>query len=111
MGKFLTKFKNKYHAQATMVEGIRFASKKEAKRWQELNLLVKAKIISELERQVTYKIIVNGELICKYILDFKYLNMDNGEFVHEDSKGFRTKEYNLKKKLMKAIYGISILET
>ena len=72
-------------------------------------LLQKARVISELERQVTYPLAVNDILICKYVADFRYV--ENRVVVVEDSKGVRTPEYRLKRKLMKAIHGIDIRET
>lgn len=85
-----------------------FASKKEAKRYDELRLLEKAKQISFLRTQVRYPIKVNGTLVCTYIADFVYVG--DREIV-EDCKGLRLPLYQLKKKLMKAVYGIDILET
>jgi Protein of unknown function (DUF1064) len=91
-----------------------FASKKEAKRYQELKLLEKARKLCDLETQVRYKLEVSGQLICTYIADFVYLHLDDkGGWLMtvEDVKGVRTPVYKLKAKLMKAIYGITILET
>lgn len=65
--------------------------------------------ITELRRQVPYVIEINGKHICKWIADFVYLK-DGIEHV-EDSKGFKTPEYRLKRKLVEAIYGFRILET
>lgn len=107
------KKKSKYGNKKTIVDGIKFASKKEAARYQELKLLEKQKLISDLELQKVYELKVNGEKICSYVADFVYLKKMEGywEPVFEDCKGFKTPEYKLKKKLMKAIYGIEILET
>lgn len=101
----------KYRAVPTIVDGIRFASKKEAKRWSELQLRVKAGEISPVERQPRYPIMLNGTLICTYIADFRYFEKLGGRLVTEDAKGFRTPEYRLKKKLVEALYGIKIRET
>lgn len=105
--------RNKYGAQPTVVDGIRFASKREARRWQELKLLEKGKQISGLRRQLRYPLEVYGELIATYVADFVYYPTphDSPVVVVEDTKGVRTPEYKLKAKLMKAIYGITILET
>jgi hypothetical protein len=86
-----------------------FASKKEAARYQELKLLEKAGEIGKVVCQRRYPLRVNGQLICTYVADFVY---DDGRTVIvEDCKGVRTSIYKLKTKLMKAIYGITILET
>lgn len=94
------------------MDGVKFDSKKESKRWLELNLLQKAKVINSLERQKKFKLDVNGQLICTYIADFTY--GENGQFIVEDVKSPASKKlpvYRLKKKLMFACYGIEILET
>ena len=91
--------------------GIKFDSKWEAERWGELTAMEKAGYIVDLERQISYEIIVNDQKICKYVADFRYNKVDdhgNLEEVVEDAKGVETAEFKLKKKLMKAVYGIEI---
>jgi hypothetical protein len=100
---------SKYKAVKTTVDGITFDSKQEARRYGILRLMEKGGLISKLMTQQTYKLEVNGQLICKYKSDFNYI--ENGKQIVEDSKGFKTRDYILKKKLMKAIYGIEIRET
>lgn len=108
----------KYRNKITEVDGIKFHSQKEARRWQELKLLVKAKKISDLERQVKFSLDVNGAHICNYFADFCYTSTESNFFVPfpapykvvEDVKGMRTPLYRLKAKLMKAIHGIEIRE-
>lgn len=89
----------------------RHASRKEARRAAELALLQKIGAISDLEEQVKYELIPKqeGERAVHYIADFQYL--ENGQLVTEDSKGFRTRDYVLKRKLMLLKYGIKIRET
>lgn len=86
-----------------------FDSKKEYARWGTLKLLEKAKIISNLKRQVPFQIEVCGVKVCKYEADFVYTDERN-QVVVEDAKGMKTPVYNLKKKLMKAVHNISIKE-
>lgn len=62
-----------------------------------------------MQCQVPFALEINGNLICKYVCDFRYVDID-GRTVTEDAKGMRTREYTLKKKLMKAIHGIDIHE-
>jgi hypothetical protein len=76
-----------------------------------LKLLEKAGQIANLERQIRYHLDVNGVHICDYIADFQYVAGENPLFTVEDCKGFRTPEYKLKAKLMKACHNIDILET
>ncbi len=105
---------NKYRSKPCVIDGIRFASQREGKRYQELLLLQKAKKICDLILQNKYPIEVNGYKICTYIADFVYWRILDGEFkeaIVEDCKGFKTPVYRLKKKLMNAVYGIIITET
>lgn len=107
---------SKYHAQKTIVDGIKFDSKKEAERYSELKLLEKAGKIQNLELQVEYELIPPfksaGRVIeraCKYRADFRYT--ENGETIVEDAKGLRTEAYKIKRKLLSWRYGIIIRET
>lgn len=107
---------SKYGAKRTKVGGVTFASKKEARRYSELKLLELAGEISILQTQKTYRLEVNGTLICKYIADFWYRERKNAQWVPivEDVKGgsaTKTDAYIIKRKLMKAIHGIEIRET
>lgn len=100
---------SKFHNVRTEVDGLTFDSKREARRWGELRILERAGKISGLARQIPYALTVNGQKVCTYRSDFEYV--ENGQLVVEDSKGHRTPEYRLKKKLMQAVHGISIRET
>lgn len=104
--------KSKYHNEKVMVDGITFDSKKEYSRWRELQLLQKAKVITDLKRQVKYVLVEkNGkERETSYIADFIY--KQGNELVVEDvkSKATKTSLYRLKKKLMYEKYKIKIKE-
>ena len=99
---------SKYGAKKTVVDGITFPSKLEAKRYGELLILQKAGAISCLKRQVPFDLEVNGHLICRYIADFTYTQSATGEIVCEDAKGVMTPAFRLKAKLMEAVHGIVI---
>jgi hypothetical protein len=99
---------SKYRAVKTTVGEITFASKLEARRYQELLLLESAREIAGLQLQVPFDLAVNGHLICRYIADFCYTATSSGERVVEDAKGVMTPEFRLKAKLMEAIHGIVI---
>ncbi len=101
---------NKYRNVHTIVDGIRFDSKREAARWQELKLLERAGEIELLERQVKYPLVVSGLKVGTYICDAAYFDKRTGEHVVEDTKGVLTPTYRLKKKLVKALYGVEIRE-
>lgn len=98
--------KSKYHNQRT--NG--FASKKEARRYNELALLLRAGRISRLQTQVPFELRVNDMLVCKYVADFCYFDNEERTDVTEDAKGMRTPLYRLKARLMKACLGITIKE-
>lgn len=100
---------SKFGNVATTINGVRFHSKKEAARFGELQWLERQEEITGLERQVPYDLDVNGVHVTRYIADFRY--RENGAEVVEDSKGFRTVEYQLKKRLLLACFGIAIKET
>lgn len=95
---------SKYYNRPTQVDGITFASIKEAKRYSELKLMERAKQISGLTLQPRYPLVVNGHKICTYVGDFVYLEVKSGKMVCEDSKGFRTREYQNKRKLFMALH-------
>lgn len=93
------------------------ASKKEDRRSRELMLLQAAGEIRDLKEQVPYELIpsqyVDGKCVeraCKYVADFVYTDRE-GNLVVEDTKGFRTPEYVIKRKLMLKVHGIKIKET
>ena len=117
---------SKYRSTKVVIDGIVFHSKKEGKRWRELRAMEDAGEISDLVRQVKYVLIPaahepdqigprggvkKGKLIereCSYIADFGYVR--NGEWIVEDTKGMRTPDYIIKRKLMLRVYGIRIHE-
>jgi hypothetical protein len=114
---------SKYHNNITVTsDGIKHASQKEASRWCELKLLERAGKISDLERQVKFELIpalyeqsLNGgkkclERRCVYVADFVYIDNDTGQKVVEDTKGVRTKEFIIKRKLMLYLHDIRIRE-
>ena len=108
--------RQKYGNSKTTIDGIRFDSKREAQRWQELRLMERAGRITDLRRQVKFVLVPSqrgedGKVIEKqvaYIADFVYLK--DGKTVVEDSKGYRTEVYMLKKKMMLYFFHIRIQE-
>lgn len=103
--------RSKFGNVPTMIGGERFASKKEAARWEELLILQQAGVITDLKRQVRIPIVVNGVKVCEYIADATY--HEGGEYVVEDVKSEFTRRdrvYRLKRKLMQAANNITIHE-
>lgn len=99
---------------------IKFSSQKEARRYDELMLLLKAGQISDLRLQHSYQLqgsytLPTGEKVkgISYVADFTYQKLHNGkyEFVCEDVKGgILTDSYKLKKRMMADKFGIKIVE-
>lgn len=106
---------SKYHSKKTVVDGIQFDSAKEAKRYTKLRDMERAGEIQGLRLQVPFEILPSFECDgvkyrgMKYIADFVYYR--DGKQVVEDTKGWKTQEYRLKKKLMAYINHINIEES
>ena len=119
----------KYGNKKINVDGIEFDSKKEARRYCELKLLQRAGKISDLQLQKEFELIPaqyetferygktgkrlqDGkrclEKSCTYKADFCYVQ--DGKYVVEDTKGVKTKDYIIKRKLMLWVHGIKINE-
>ncbi len=94
---------SKYRAIRTEVDGIPFASKREAQRYMELAVAQRAGIIHELTLQQKFPLVVNGVKVCTYIADFCYRDQQ-GRAIVEDSKVFKTPVYKLKYKLFHILY-------
>ena len=117
---------NKYHNRKIERDGLVFDSAKEYRRWCDLQLLQASGMISNLRRQVEFPLLPvqrepdtvgpkggkkKGKVIEKgvsYVADFVY--DEDGQQVVEDTKGMRTREYILKRKMMLYTYGIRIRE-
>ena len=122
----ITTRRHKYGAVSTVIDGVRFASKKEARRYGELKLLEKAGHIARLQLQRRFELCapktnLRGDVTDKdwmntvgyYVPDFCYdeLTQAATRFIVEDVKGVRTQVYALKKRWFEAQYGITIMET
>lgn len=105
----------KYGNRKITRDGITFDSLKEYTRYCELKLMQRAGVITDLERQVKYELLpaqrIGGKVVKRavtYVADFVY--KEKGQTVVEDTKGFRTKEYILKRKMMLYFHSIQIRE-
>ena len=121
-------YRSKYHSKKITRDGETFDSIKEYRRWCELKLLEKAGKIICLDRQVKFVLVpaqyerkwdekkgeyVKGKCIereCAYYADFVYMDAETGSRTVEDTKGFKTTEYVIKRKLMLYLHGIKIQE-
>lgn len=101
---------SKYHAKPEIVDGIRFASKKEALHYRVLKYRKLNGEIERLELQPKFRLEVNGMLVCCYVADFRYWDVKLGATLVVDVKGIRTPVYIIKRKLMLAVHGITITE-
>lgn len=106
---------NKYHAKKVTYNGETFDSKKEYRRFCELSLLERAGTITELQRQVKYELLpsqrIDGKVVERpvfYVADFVY--RQDGKTVVEDTKGAKTRDYILKRKMLLYFHGIKIKE-
>lgn len=97
--------KHKFNAIRSECDGIKFASRKERNRYLELKILHKAEEILFFLRQVPFHLPGN----VKYICDFMVFWQD-GNITIEDVKGFKTETYKAKKKMLEALYPVSIQE-
>ena len=100
---------NKYRAVRVPCGDHAHASKLERARCFVLTLQEQRGEIHDLRRQTRWPLEVNGHLVCTYVSDFDYADSDWRPVV-EDTKGVRTREYVLKRKLMLACRGITIRE-
>lgn len=119
--------RSKYGNKKVVRNGVTYDSQKEANRHTVLKLLERSGKIQDLQRQVKFVLIPaqyeqdevgkrggvkRGKLLereCSYIADFVYT--EDGKQVVEDTKGFRTADYKIKRKLMLHVHGIKIKET
>lgn len=106
---------SKYRSRKVTRDGMTFDSQKEYRRFCELRLLERAGEVTDLQRQVKFELIpsqrIGGKVVeraCAYVADFVY--MENGKKVVEDTKGFKTTDYIIKRKLMLWVHGIKIKE-
>lgn len=113
----MVKPRNKYNAKKTVYSGKSFDSRKEAEYCRQLEILKKAidkkDRVMSYKTQVPFQITINGQKICKYIADFVVEYADKHTEII-DVKSVITRKlpiFRLKKKLMKAVLHIDIIET
>lgn len=120
---------SKYHnVKVRTLDGVIHDSRREATRWNQLRLLEKGGYITNIRRQVRFVLIPaqyeastvgrrggikRGKLLereCAYVADFVYTDLKTNEIVVEDTKGYRTKDYIIKRKLMLQVHNIKVKE-
>lgn len=123
----------KYYNKKVVIDGIEFDSQKEGHRYKELRLMQRAGKINQLRLQVPFELIPNQyetttvqlktktkqvqklvERKVEYVADFVYNDLESGETVVEDVKGYRSggayDVFKIKRKLMLQVYGIKVRE-
>lgn len=111
--------KQKFNNRKVVLEGATFDSRKEARRYRELQLLERTGEISELQTQfafvlaesVKFKSEPRRKPAVKYVADFVYVK--DGCQIVEDVKGEATRKlpiYRLKKHLMMSVHGVEVVE-
>lgn len=93
----------KYNAKKTVIDGIIFASKLEAQGYARIKLGVEYGSISYFLRQIPFHLPGNVSYRCDFLVF-----MANGEVRYIDFKGFSTKEFILKRKMVEALYPVKI---
>jgi len=99
--------RSKYNATKVDYDGHIFDSKQECAHYKELKLLAAAGEITALKLQPEYSIEINGQKICRVVLDFSYYDND-GHIRVVDVKGYDNPLSKLKRKLVEATYGIIV---
>ena len=115
IGQFIAP--SKYGAIKTVVDGVTFDSKAEARRYGQLIALERVGHISHLERQVVYvlapAVILGGRKkpALRYVADFRYFDTNTQKTITEDVKGVITPLFRVKQHLMKHIHEIEVRVT
>lgn len=104
--------RSKYKNQKVELDGYKFDSRAEARRYVTLREMLRTGEILDLEVHPSYRLEVNGVLIGKYTADFRYNDPETYKETVEDVKSSPTltTDYRLRKKLMRALYNIDIIE-
>lgn len=102
--------RRKYGNKKIVIDGIQFDSKLEGERYRQLRLLEKAGEIKDLSRQVEFELQPSYRKrsktirAIKYIADFVYFDVKDKKMIVEDTKGFKSEVYKLKKKIFEYKY-------
>jgi hypothetical protein len=96
--------RSKFDNRIVREDGHLFDSKAEHKRYCELKLLLKARLIEGLEVHPKFNAEINGRKICMIELDFRYFDKSKNKLIYEDVKGFDPPISKLKRKLLLALF-------
>lgn len=99
------RLRHKFNAVRTELDGIKFSSKKESKRYQELGRLKELGQVVFFLRQVPFHLGGGVKYVCDFVVFWS-----NADVTIEDVKGMKTATYKAKKKMVEATYPIKITE-
>ena len=113
--------KNKFNAVKKTIDGIKFDSTRESKRYEELRLAERAGRIKDLEVQPVFILVKSVKFsgdkkatpAMRYTADFRYYDIKKGKVIVEDVKSKATAkltDYRMRRHMMLAFHGIEILE-
>jgi len=111
------KGKGKFGNEKVYHDGMKFDSKRELRHWLKLVQRQQLGLIRDLQRQVPFELAPKVDLgekrkkpAMRYVADFVYVDVETGETIVEDAKGFQTPQYRDRKHLMASVHGIVIRE-
>ena len=109
--------RNLYGAQKVEIDGIKFDSQAEGRRFLQLKAMEQAGEIFGLETQAEYELIPaqkvgsHKERPVKYVADFRYTTKDGNRVVEDvESAPTKTREYIIKRKMLLFFHGIIVQE-
>lgn len=104
---------NKFGAKKTIIDGIKFDSKREAEYYSQLKIMQRGGLIQSFKRQVSFDLFAHSSVslgsfthpteIAHHIVDFLVINLRGNREVHE-VKGMETDVWKLKRKIFEANY-------
>lgn len=105
--------RSRFPAKRVEIDGIVFASKKEARRYQQLKFLEMGGKVADIEVHPSYRMEINGQHYCSYTPDFRYRDLERGCIVVEEVKSSGTRKdaaYRLRRKACELFHGIEVVE-
>lgn len=97
--------RHKFNARKTECDGIKFSSRKEAMRYNQLKAAQTAGEVLFFLRQTPFHLPGGVKYVCDFVIFYA-----DGRVTFEDAKGFKTESYKAKKRMVEALYPIEIEE-
>lgn len=107
---------SKYRNVITEIDGMRFDSRAEAKRWRDLKMLERGGVIANLERQIPIELVAGTKLhganrarpAIRIVVDFRFYDVELSRVRHQDTKGEETAVSLIKRHIAKVLHGIDV---